>query len=93
MKLLRDIGLLYKRSFFETLRNPMWVAVGVSTPLLYMVLFTPLLQKLAGGPGFPTSNVLDVFLPGILAFLAFGSGTGEGYTVIFELQEGQTERF
>jgi ABC-2 type transport system permease protein len=92
MKLMRDIGLLYKRSFIETLRNPMWVAVGISTPLLYLVLFTPLLQKLAGGPGFPTSNVLDVFLPGILAFLAFGNGTGRGFTVIFELQQGLTER-
>ena len=93
MKLLCDIWLLYKRTFIETLRNPMWVAVGISTPLLYLVLFTPLLQKLAGGPGFPTSNVLDVFLPGILAFLAFGSGTGRGFSVIFELQDGLTERF
>jgi len=93
MNLFKDIQILFKRSFIQTLRNPVWLAVGLSTPLLYLALFTPLLQKLAGGPGFPTSNVLDVFLPGILAFLAFGSGTGEGYQTIFELRDGLTERF
>jgi ABC-2 type transport system permease protein len=93
MNTLREFYILFKRSFIQTLRNPVWVLVGVSTPLLYLALFTPLLQKLAGGPGFPTSNVLDVFLPGILAFLAFGSGTGEGYGTFFDLQGGLIERF
>jgi ABC-2 type transport system permease protein len=93
MNLFNEIRILFKRSFIQTLRNPVWVAVGLSTPLLYLALFTPLLQKLAGGPGFPTNNVLDVFLPGILAFLAFGSGTGEGFSTIFELKDGLTERF
>jgi ABC-2 type transport system permease protein len=93
MKLMRDIGLLYKRSFTEEMRNGLWVIVGISTPLLYLFLFTPLLKKLAGGPGFPSGSALDVFLPGILAFLAFGSGFSAGYTTIFEIQEGTTERF
>jgi ABC-2 type transport system permease protein len=93
MSIFRELDVLFKRSFIQTLRNPVWVIVGVSTPLLYLALFTPLLQKLAGGPGFPTSNVLDVFLPGILAFLAFGSGTGEGYGTFFDLQDGLIERF
>lgn len=75
------------------MRNGLWVIVGLSTPLLYLLLFTPLLSKLAGGPGFAAGNVLDVFLPGILAFLAFGNGMSGGYTTIFELQEGTTERF
>ena len=92
MKLLHDIALLYRRGFIQALRIPIWIAVGVSTPLLYLALFTPLLKNLAGGPGFQTSDVLDVFLPGILALMAFGSGTGQGFAVIFELQAGFTER-
>ncbi|MHB1390560.1 MAG: ABC transporter permease [Thermoleophilia bacterium] len=92
MKLLRDIGLLYKRGFIHTLRIPVWVVVGVSTPLLYLALFTPLLKNLAGAPGFPPTDVLDLFLPGILALMAFGSGTGAGFGIIFEIQSGFTER-
>ena len=93
MKQLRDISLLFKREFIHALRNPTWLVVGLTTPLLYLALYTPLLQKLAGGPGFPTSNVLDVFLPGMLAYLAFMNGTGEGYATIFNLKDGQIERF
>lgn len=93
MKPLRDISLLFKREFIHALRNPTWLVVGLTTPLLYLALYTPLLQKLAGGPGFPTSNVLDVFLPGMLAYLAFMNGTGEGYATIFNLKDGQIERF
>lgn len=93
MKLIRDIRLLFERSFRQTRRNAVWVIVGISTPLLYLVLFTPLLDKLAGGPGFPSGDdVLNIFLPGILAFMAFGSGCGLGYGVNFELQEGVIER-
>ena len=93
MKSLRDTVLLFKREFIHSLRMPTWLIVGISTPLLYLALYTPLLQKLAGGPGFPTSNVLDVFLPGMLAYLAFMSGSTEGYGTIFNLRDGQIERF
>jgi len=93
MKVLRDFSLLFKREFIHALRNPTWLLVGLTTPLLYLALYTPLLQKLAGGPGFPTKNVLDIFLPGMLAYLAFMNGTGEGYATIFNLKDGQIERF
>jgi ABC-2 type transport system permease protein len=93
MKVLRDFILLFKREFIHALRMPTWLAVGISTPLLYLALYTPLLQKLAGGPGFPSSNVLDVFLPGMLGYLAFMSGSTEGYGTIFTLKDGQIERY
>lgn len=89
---MRDVCLLYLRSITQQLRNPIWMLVGVSTPLLYLLLFTPLLKSLAGGPGFPTADVLNVFLPGVLSLLAFGSGTGQGFGTIFELQQGVIER-
>ena len=93
MKTARDIGLLFQRSIIQLLRNPVWVIVGFSTPILYLALFTPLLRHLAGAGGLPTGNVLDEFLPGILSLLAFASGLGPGYSTIFELKDGVIERF
>jgi ABC-2 type transport system permease protein len=75
------------------LRNPVWVIVGFSTPILYLALFTPLLKHLIGSGGLPTGNVLDLFLPGILSLLAFATGIGPGFNTLFELKAGVIERF
>jgi ABC-2 type transport system permease protein len=91
MKLARDTGLLFHRYTIQMLRNPVWLFVGFSTPLLYLVLFTPLLKHFSG-PETSSSSVIDLFLPGILALLAFASGMSGGFGTIFELQSGVIER-
>jgi ABC-2 type transport system permease protein len=93
MKAVTDTGLLFQRYLRQLLRNPVWLVVGFSTPILYLALFTPLLRHLAGLGGLPTGNVLDLFLPGILSLLAFASGIGSGFSTIFELKGGVIERF
>jgi ABC-2 type transport system permease protein len=87
MKTVRDVGLLFQRYIVQLLRNPIWVIVGFSTPILYLALFTPLLRSVV-----PGGHVLNLFLPGILALLAFASGVGAGFSTIFELQGGVIER-
>lgn len=89
MKTIRDVGLLFQRQLVQLLRNPVWLVVGFSTPILYLALFTPLLRSLAGQP---SNIVLDEFLPGILSLLAFSSGVSAGFSTIFELKGGVIER-
>ncbi len=84
--------LFYRRKLLESLRQPAWIITGLTTPLLYLALFEPLLRSLAGGPALPAGNVLDLFVPGILTLLAFGAGMGAGWVVIWELDTGVTER-
>ncbi len=93
MNTARDVGLLFQRYLTQLLRNPVWVIVGFSTPILYLALFTPLLKHLIGSGGLPTGNVLDLFLPGILSLLAFATGIGPGFNTLFELKAGVIERF
>lgn len=93
MTAIRETGLFFRRRALETLRQPTWLFMGLTTPLLYLAFFAPLLEPLAGGPGFPEGNVLNVFIPGILVLMAFGSGTGAGWIAIFELENGIIERF
>lgn len=91
MKLAHDTWLLFHRYTIQMLRNPVWLFVGFSTPLLYLVLFTPLLKHFSS-PGAASASVIDLFLPGILALLAFASGMAGGFGTIFELQSGVIER-
>lgn len=93
MKTPRDTALLFQRSIVQLIRNPVWLIVGFSTPILYLALFTPLLKHVTGASGFPQGNVMQIFLPGILSLLAYASGTGPGFTTIFELRAGVIERF
>ncbi|MGO9178757.1 MAG: ABC transporter permease [Candidatus Limnocylindrales bacterium] len=92
MSFLRTTGLLFRRKLLEFLRQPTWVFVGLTQPLLYLALFAPLLQSLARGPGFGSGNVLDVFVPGILVLMVFGAGMGAGWIVIWEIDSGVIER-
>jgi ABC-2 type transport system permease protein len=87
VKTARDVGLLFQRYITQLLRNPIWVIVGFSTPILYLALFTPLLKSVV-----PGGHVLNLFLPGILSLLAFASGVTAGFNTIFELQGGVIER-
>ena len=93
MKTLYDIRLLFWRKMLETLRNPIYIIVSMSTPVIYLVLFSPLLKKLTGVPGFGSGNALNTFVPGLLVIVAFLSGLFVGYTMIDEVKTGVVERF
>src|SRR5699024_10828898 len=51
----------------------------------------PLLKKITR-PAMSTAEVLDMFVPGILVLLAFGSGMGAGWLMVFDLNNGIIER-
>lgn len=91
MRILLETGLLFKRKMKETIRQPIWMFMGLTTPLLYMLLFSPLLKNLSNPP-LSTGAVMEGFVPGILTLLAFLGASGAGYGVISELQTGVIER-
>lgn len=93
MRILKEIRLLFIRRIKEELRQPMWIFMGLATPLMYILLFSPLLKNLNPMKPLTTAQVLDSFVPGILTLLAFGTGMGSGWSIIWDLQSGLVERF
>lgn len=92
MKLLRDIWLVFGRYFGLFIRNPAWVVIGVVQPLLYLILFAPLLKSIAAVPGFPRGGAYNVFVPGLLVQLGMFGAAGVGFSLIAELRQGVIER-
>jgi ABC-2 type transport system permease protein len=92
MKTLTDLRLLFMRPFIQYMRNPMFLFVNLATPIMYLVLFMPLLKKLSG-PGFNSNDVVQIFLPGIIALLFAMAGLFSVYPTIFDLKKGLIERF
>jgi len=92
VKLLRDTWLVFGRYFWIFIHNPAWVAIGVVQPLLYLVLFAPLLKSIASAPGFPRGGAYNVFVPGLLVQLGMFGAAGVGFSLIAELRMGVIER-
>ncbi|HVA91437.1 MAG TPA: ABC transporter permease [Chloroflexota bacterium] len=92
MKTLRDTGLVFERYLGLFLRNPVWVVIGVVQPLLYLLLFAPLLKSIAKEPGFPQGGAYNVFVPGLLIQLGLFAAAGVGFSLIAELRLGVVER-
>ncbi len=92
MKLLRDIWLVFGRYWGLFIHNPVWVAIGVVQPLLYLILFAPLLTSIAKTPGFPSGGAYNVFVPGLLVQLGMFGAAGVGFSLISELRMGVIER-
>jgi ABC-2 type transport system permease protein len=92
MRTIRDTWLIFDRSLWLTLRNPVWVVMGVMQPILYLLLFGPLLKNVASMPGFPPGGAFNVFVPGILVMTAMFGGAFVGFGLCDEMREGVVER-
>ena len=94
MKLARDTWLMFERYLMILLRNPVWVIIGLLQPIMYLVLFAPLLKSFVGSAAFPKgSNAYNIFVPGLLIQLGLFGATGVGFGLIAELRDGVIERF
>ena len=92
MRTLRDTWLIFSRSLTLSLRNPVWVILGVMQPILYLLLFGPLLNNIAKMPGFPPGGAFNVFVPGILVMTALFGSAFVGFGLCDEIREGVIER-
>jgi ABC-2 type transport system permease protein len=61
-------------------------------PLLYLLLFMPLLKSLSGVPGIGT-NTVDFFIPGLLVMQALFGSAFVGFSLIDDIRTGVIERF
>jgi ABC-2 type transport system permease protein len=91
VKLVRDTWLIFERSFWLTLRNPVWLFIGLMQPVMLLVLFGPLLEKVVQAPGFPAGGAWNVFVPGLLIQMSLFLGFA-GFGLIAEQRAGVVER-
>jgi len=86
VKLVRDTWLVFSRQMTLVLRNPIWIIVGLTQPLFFLLLFAPLLRPLFG------DDAYQIFIPGLLIQLAIFGTMFVGFALIAELRQGVIER-
>jgi len=56
MIILKDIYLLFTRHLKKALRMPVWLFIGLSQPVLYLILYMPLLKNMGNTSVLPTAE-------------------------------------
>ncbi|MDQ6934966.1 MAG: ABC transporter permease [Actinomycetota bacterium] len=89
MTFARESYIVFNRQLRMNLRNPAWVIIGMLQPVLYLLLFGPLLKPLIGR--FGATNAYTFFVPGMLVQLGIFGAFFAGFSLIGEWREGVIE--
>jgi ABC-2 type transport system permease protein len=92
MSTLRETNLIFRRAMRLSLRNPIWVILGLIQPILYLVLFGPLLENMTRVQGWPDGDAWSVFVPGLLVQLGIFGAAFVGFGLLHEMHAGVVER-
>jgi ABC-2 type transport system permease protein len=89
MRFMRESYIVFRRQLRMNLRNPAWVIIGMLQPVLYLLLFGPLLKPLISQ--FGATNAYTFFVPGMLVQLGIFGAFFAGFSLIGEWREGVIE--
>jgi ABC-2 type transport system permease protein len=90
--MVRDAWIMLRYQTRMIVREPVWVVTVMIQPLLYMLLFAPLLQPIAETRGFPPGDTLQVFVPGLLVQLGIFGSLFVGFGIVLDMRHGTLER-
>lgn len=89
MSLLRDSAIVCRRQLRTNLRSPAWIIIGVAQPVMYLLLFAPLLKPLAGQ--FGAANPYTFFVPGLVVQMGLFGALYAGFGLLAEWRDGVIE--
>jgi ABC-2 type transport system permease protein len=92
MTLLSDTRHIFVRYLKKLIRNPILLFFSLVQPIIFLVIFTQLFERLANVPGFPAESYLIFATPGILLQNAFGSALQSGNSIVSDIDTGYLQK-
>ena len=92
MRTARETWIVFTRALRLSLRNPVWIFIGLTQPILYLGLFGPLLEPMSQVPGIPPGESWQWFVPGLLIQLGIFGAAFVGFGLVAEYRAGVVER-
>lgn len=90
--LARDTWIVMVRELRPVLRDPFSLVFSLVQPLMFLVLFGPLLAGSLTGTGVLDGNAWQWFLPAILVMTTLFGTASTGANLLYEFQTGAHER-
>jgi ABC-2 type transport system permease protein len=84
-----QVTLRYLRAL---IRQPAWVGITVTQPLIWLILFGALFKAVTRIPGFHGGSYIDFLTPGIVVMLAVSSAGWTGMGFIEDINGGVMDR-
>ncbi|MBA3782352.1 MAG: ABC transporter permease [Nocardioides sp.] len=88
---MRECFIVFRRQIRMNLRNPAWVVIGALQPVLYLLLFGPLLKPIVSSFPGAADNEFTFLVPGLLVQLGMFGAFFAGFGLIAEWREGVVE--
>lgn len=92
MSTLSDTLLIFRRYLQLTFRDPVWLAAGLSQPVVFLIFYGPLMTRTIRGSGTSTTQAWQTYVPGVLIQLALFGAAFVGFTLIAEWRGGVIDR-
>jgi ABC-2 type transport system permease protein len=90
--ILVQAGNLTVREIRAVLRQPAFVAITLVQPLIWLLLFGQLFQRIVEIPGFGSDSYLVFMTPGLVVMTALFSSVWTGMGLVDEMESGVMDR-
>ena len=77
----------------DLLRQPIWIVTILTTPMVWLLLYSQLFRRVTDLPGFTGDSYVQFLMPGVVVMTAFFTGAWNGMSMINDLDRGIIERF
>jgi ABC-2 type transport system permease protein len=92
MTALSDTWALTVRDLLRLWRQPWFIAITLVQPVIWLLLFGALFERVVDIPGFEGGDYKQYLVPGVLVMTAFFSSGWNGMSTIEDLDRGVTDR-
>lgn len=75
------------------LRQPWYILVSLTQPLIWLLLFGQLFKEVTDLPGFPTDSYVAYLVPGVVIMTAMFSNSWNGMGLLDDMDSGVLDRF
>jgi ABC-2 type transport system permease protein len=83
---------MMERELLALWRQPWWVAITLMQPIIWLLLFGAMFERITDIPGFTSDDYIQFLTPGVVVMTAFFSATWSGMGMINDLDRGVTDR-
>jgi ABC-2 type transport system permease protein len=89
----RHTWYMIGRQTRNLLREPIWIAILLVQPMVWLLLYGQLFKNVTRLGGFGTSSYITFLAPAIVVMNAFFSASWSGMSMVFDIERKFVERF